>query len=230
MKAGLFICDHVAPQYQNQFGDYPSMFAKLFPDFDWVLYEVCNNQFPKNLNECDLYMATGSKHAVYDDFEWIKQLKHIIVELYQQQKPFVGVCFGHQLIGEALGGKVQKSSKGWCVGVHDFQITATKDWMKPASPKINLLMMCQDQIVELPPNATVLAKSALCPIAMLTVGNCMLGIQAHPEFSKAYNRQLMEDRIELMGEAVVHKGIESLDKVVHAEVIQAWVERFVLRD
>jgi len=227
MKAGLFICHHVQPKYQVMFGDFPAMFARLFPGFDWVLYDVCNNHFPENLEECDLYIATGSIHSVYDDLPWIARLKSIIVQLYKQQKYFIGICFGHQLIGEALGGKVRKSSNGWCVGVHKFEITTSQKWMKPPAQTINLLMMCQDQIVELPKDARVLAKSELCPVAILTVGENILGIQAHPEFSKAYNQVLMEDRIERIGEDVVGKGIKSLDKGVHQEIISDWIRSFL---
>ena len=122
MQVGLFICDHVKPQYRDQFGDYPDMFMRLFPGFDFKLYDVCSGQFPERLDECDLYMATGSSHSVYEDIDWIHQLKEVIREIYKQQKYFIGFCFGHQLMGEALGGKVEKSEKGWCVGVHEFKI------------------------------------------------------------------------------------------------------------
>lgn len=227
MKAGLFICDHVSLKYQAQFDDYPTMFADLFPDFEWVLYDVCNNHFPESLEECDLYIATGSKHSVYDDLPWVSKLKKVIVQLYQQQKYFIGVCFGHQLIGEALGGKVRKSSNGWCVGVHQFEIITHKNWMIPSAKTVNLLMMCQDQIVELPKDATVLAKSEWCPVAMLTVGETILGIQAHPEFSKAYNQVLMEDRVERMGQDVVSKGIESLKNEIQQDIIQRWILSYI---
>ena len=235
MKIGLFICDHVSPEYQTRFGDYNMMFANLFPELGacptepggWKLYDVCNNQFPENLNECDCYMATGSSHSAYDDLDWIVRLKKVIQDIYEQDKYFIGFCFGHQLMGEALGGKVEKSKKGWCVGVHEFKVYHEQSWMQPFKNQYNMLMMCQDQVVKLPENAIVLAGNEMCPVGMFQIGNKMLGIQGHPEFSKSYDQLLMEKRRHSMGEEVVQKGIKSLEKNLDTDLIQNWIYRFL---
>jgi len=227
MKAGLLVCDHINRQYEEEFGDYTAMFEALFPEFDFVFYDVCNGHFPENLEDCDLYMATGSRHSVYEDIPWIVRTKELIQQLYKEQKYFVGFCFGHQLLGEALGGKVQKSPKGWCVGVHKFDVLEQPKWMQPSQNSLNLLMMCQDQVLELPKNAKTLAGNEQCPIGIMQVGEKMLGIQAHPEFSKAYNQILMEARIQRMGQEVVEKGIASLTLPIHRTLIRQWVFEFI---
>ncbi|MFT5169340.1 MAG: GMP synthase-like glutamine amidotransferase [Saprospiraceae bacterium] len=227
MKAGLFVCDHVQLEYQPQFGDYPDMFARLFPEFEFILYDVYNGHFPESIEECDLYMTTGSSHSVYEDLHWINQLKQVIRDIHDQDKYFIGFCFGHQLIGEALGGKVKKSPNGWCIGVHEFEMVEQKEWMKPPQSQFNLLMMCQDQIIQLPENALVLAGNKKCPIGMIQMGQKILGIQAHPEYSKAYDQTLMENRINRMGQEVVKQGIESLENPVHQNLIHDWVINFI---
>ena len=227
MKAGLFVCDHVRQEDQAQFGDYPDMFADLFPEFEWVLYDAYNGQFPDNLDECDVYMATGSAHSVYEDIDWIHQLKKVIAELYEQQKIFVGFCFGHQLIGAALGGKVKKSPNGWCVGVHEFEIIKHESWMTPESDQVNLLMMCQDQIVDLPANTKVLGSAKICPNGIIQVGQTFLGIQGHPEYSAAYDQLLMENRVGRMGEEIVEAGIKSFEKPIHVEIVKEWMLQFI---
>ncbi len=227
MKAALFLCDHVKPEDQARFGDYSDMFAQLFPEFEWTVFDVCNGHFPEDLSEHDVYFASGSHRSVYEKEDWIIRLQATIRDIYQEKKYFIGFCFGHQLIGEALGGKVAKSPYGWCVGVHEFDIQQQEKWMQPFQKNISLLMMCQDQVIQLPENSRVLAGSAQCPVGIFQVGETMLGIQAHPEFSKAYDRLLMEERIGRMGEAVVEKGIASLDKGVDSEVIRGWVFGFV---
>ncbi len=227
MKVGLFVCDHVSEKAQPQFGDYPDMYQRLFPECEFVLYDAINGQFPEQLGECEIYMATGSGHSVYEDLPWILRLKTIIQELYVSQIPFVGFCFGHQLIGEALGGKVAKSPRGWCVGVHVFTVTETAPWMQATQTGFNLLMMCQDQILQLPEHSRVLAGNESCPVGMIQVGDYALGIQAHPEFSKAYDQMLMEGRVDRMGHETVQAGLASLEKPVHTELIHDWVMNFL---
>lgn len=227
MKAGLLVCDHVNVAYQAKFGDYTDMFVQLFPDFDWQFYDVTESEFPEDVDECEVYFATGSRHSVYEDIPWIEQLKTFVQQLYQHQKYFIGFCFGHQLLGAALGGQVAKSPQGWCVGVHHFSIKNTQNWMLPPSKAINLLMMCQDQILVLPPHTTLLAGSSSCPHAMIQVGATMLGIQAHPEFTKAYDHLLMETRVDRIGKEVVDAGIESLSLPLSTFLIQKWVLSFL---
>jgi len=227
MRAGLLVCDHVKDEYQKEFGDYPDMFAALLPELEWTLYDVVNGIFPKDLDECDVYMATGSKHSVYEPLAWIKELKELVRSIYRSQKYFIGFCFGHQLIGESLGGRVAKSPNGWCVGVHSFDIWHQKSWMSPAIKNLSLLMMCQDQIIDLPTDSKILGGNDMCPVGLIQVGDRVLGIQAHPEFTKAYDLMLMETRMNRMGDDVAAKGIESLSVDIHPEVIRSWILRFL---
>ena len=122
MKIGLLVCDEVSAEYQSNFGDYPEIFQALFPHYEFEFYAVYKNEFPISVLDCEIYMATGSSHSVYEDVDWIHQTKAFIREIYARNLFFIGFCFGHQLMAEALGGKVEKSSDGWCVGIHQFSI------------------------------------------------------------------------------------------------------------
>lgn len=233
MKIGLLECDHIREELRHIAGDYRQMFPALFlqvaPNWKFTFYDVCNGHFPEFVDECDVYICSGSKNSVYDDEQWINDLKDFVRTIYNSDKIFVGVCFGHQMLGEALGGKVQKSEAGWCIGVHSFELIKTEEWMYPAQSTFNLLMMCQDQVLQLPPDSTLLARTADCPNGMFRVGNKMLGIQAHPEFSKEYDQALMELRIERIGEEKVRSGIKSLELPTHELIIAEWIRKFVDR-
>ena len=231
MRIGLLECDHVREELLPIAGDYQQMFPALFasaaPDWEFEFFDVCNGDFPASVDACDAYICTGSKSSVYDDEPWIYQLKTFVKQLYKEDKTFIGVCFGHQMLGEALGGKVQKSDVGWCVGVHPFEMLAFENWMNPPLSDFNLLMMCQDQVLSLPPDSTLLAQTPDCPIAMFRVGKKMLGIQAHPEFPKNYNKALMELRVERIGERKVEFGIMSLELPTAEKSIAHWIVNFV---
>lgn len=226
-KIGLLLCDHVLDQYVHINGSYPEMFAKLLPDLELVNYFVCDNHFPESVDDCEGYISSGSKFSVYEDLDWINRLKSFVAEIDQTQKKFVGVCFGHQLLAESTGGKVEKSDKGWCVGVHSVDLYEKTDWMQTAPDPTNILMMCQDQVMQLPPDTRVLGGNEMCPNGIIQKGSHMLGIQGHPEFSKAYDRKLMEDRVARMGEETVRLGLESLEKEVHREVLAQWMTDFL---
>ena len=126
-----------------------------------------------------------------------------------------------------MGGKVEKSSGGWCVGIHQFSIFSIKYWMRPAKTKVNFLMMCQDQVVELPKNAKCLGGNEACPNAIVQVGKHLMSIQAHPEFSRAYNQTLMEARIDRIGAKTIKEGIASLSNTIDMELFRSWVKEFL---
>ncbi|TDE16785.1 glutamine amidotransferase-related protein [Dyadobacter psychrotolerans] len=231
MKIGLLECDHVREELLPIAGDYrqmfPALFAQVAPDWQFNFYDVFNGFFPESPDECDVYICTGSKNSVYDGEDWIFRLKDFVKLIYQSNKIFVGVCFGHQMLGEVLGGKVEKAPVGWCVGVHSFKLLQEESWMVPAQNDFNLLMMCQDQVVQLPVGAKLLARTADCPHAMFTIGKNMLGLQAHPEFPKNYDKALMQLRVDRIGESKVKSGIASLELPTHELLVADWIRKFV---
>lgn len=227
MKIGLLECDHVLPELRSIAGDYQDMFLEFLPGYDWAFFDVCNGQFPAPDDDCDAYLCTGSRFSVYDEVDWILELKAFVRQVSTSDKKFIGVCFGHQMMGEALGGKVKKAESGWNVGVHTFEILRPAPWMSPFQSSLNLMMMCQDQVVQLPPGSTVLARTAYCPVGMFQAGANMLGIQGHPEFPTAYEARLLELRRERIGSDKVDAALKSLDLPVDATPIAAWIGHFL---
>lgn len=223
MKIGLLACDHI----QKDFPDYPELFKDLLPNYSFEIFNVCNGVFPNSASDYEAWIITGSHLSVYDKIDWIIKLKDFVRDISLADKYCIGVCFGHQMLGEAMGGVVQKSEKGWCVGVHEFEILEREDWMRPYYHKVNLLMSCQDQIQFLPKNSKVLAQSPMCPVGIIRIGNKMLGIQGHPEFSAVYVKSLMLDRANRIGEQTVKTGIESLNIPMQSRVVAQWINNFL---
>ncbi len=228
MNIGLLQCDHVAERFQFIAGDYAEMFGVLFGQhFNLIPYDVCNGVWPVSVHDCDAYIGTGSRWSVYDDAAWIHELKTFVRRAYEIHKPFIGICFGHQMLAEALGGKVEKSNDGWGVGVREVEIIKPETWMQPAQTTLKLHYMHQDQVTRVPENSVVIARSAHCPVAAFRVGQTMLGIQAHPEFTNEYSAALLADRIERIGVARVEEARASFVHRTDESVIVQWISEFL---
>jgi GMP synthase-like glutamine amidotransferase len=231
MKIGLLQCDHVAERFQHIAGDYPEMFGALFqqyaPQHRLVPFDVCNGAWPASLDACDAYLCTGSRWSVYDEIEWIHTLKQFVQQLRDAGKPFVGICFGHQLLAEALGGQVAKAEAGWGVGVHAVEITRAEPWMQPPQASPRLHYMHQDQVLHLPDRAVVLGRSAHCPVAVMRLSSSMLGIQAHPEFTAAYSQALLHDRRARIGAERTEAALNSLQQPTDETLVTRWIARFL---
>ena len=115
MKIGILQTGKSHESLLNKFGDYPDLFKSFLSSEDFVFetYAVLEMVFPKSPDECDGWLITGSRHGVYEDHEWLDPLRKFIKILDKKKAPLVGICFGHQIIAEALGGVVEKFQGGW---------------------------------------------------------------------------------------------------------------------
>lgn len=233
MKIGLLECDHVAERFRHIAGDYREMFTALLspcaPEFSLQCFDVCNGEFPASVDACDAYLTTGARLSAYDDNDWIQMLKGFVRQVYNAKVPFVGICFGHQVLAEALGGKVEKAENGWGVGVHRVKIVRHEPWMDPEQRSCGLQFMHQDQVQRLPEDSIVLGRTEDCPVAMFRVGETMLGIQPHPEFSSAYSEALICDRVERVGETKARTALDSLSLTTDEAVVAKWIAEFLSR-
>jgi GMP synthase-like glutamine amidotransferase len=202
-------------------GDYDAMFAAWLPA-EWRVYDVARGERPARLDECDGYVTTGSRASVYDEEPWIHGFADLVREMHVAGVPFAGVCFGHQMMGHALGGRVAKSPNGWGIGVHTFAVARHEPWMQPPLEEMRVLMSCQDQVLGLPPGAEVLAGNAFCPVGVFRLGR-MLGVQGHPEFPVAYAEALMLHRAARIGEERVAAARATLTQTPHAAELAAWI-------
>lgn len=233
MKLGILKCDCVSDIFAAEHGQYPEMFATLLrpvdPTIEFTVFDVEHGELPTDIHAADAYLITGSRHGVNDGFPWITQLEVFVRSLYTAHKKIIGICFGHQLIAKALGGKVIKAPQGFGVGMSQNKMVQHKPWMNPYQQQVNLLVSHQDQVVELPPGAEVLSTSDFCPYYMMQIGTHLFTVQGHPEFTKAYSQALMRFRKDTLGEKEYERGIKSLDMPEDDALIAQWIVNF-LRD
>ena len=233
MKLGILNTDTVKPEFAAKHGEYPDMFAELFhlvdPDISLMTYEVVHGEYPSDIDEVDGYVITGSKLSVYDDIPWINDLKNFVRQLHSEEKKIIGICFGHQLVAEALGGKTGQAETGWCVGVHKNKFTdAAEDYGLTCS-EFKIPSNHKDQVLELPPGGKLLARTETCPISAMGLGDHILTFQGHPEFSEGYARALLDMRRKIFGEMRYREAINSFKNETNNSQVASWILDFISR-
>ena len=191
---------HLAEAYSS-FG---ALFIRLFEGVgtDWTMavFHTQLGQYPASFDDFDAVLLTGSRADSFSDAPWAVELRRHVTALLDQRKKMVGVCFGHQLIALCMGARVGRAPQGWGAGRMVY------DWHRPELPycddrnQIALLASHQDQVLELPAGARLVASSDFCPVAAFTVGEAVFCIQPHPEFKEEISAYLIDKRRELLGE------------------------------
>lgn len=231
LRIGLVQCGHVHPDLVPTLGDYPELFADLLAPHGIVLttFDVDHGQFPTDLTEFDGWVISGSANSAYEDLPWIHQTEDLLRELVVEQAPMVAVCFGHQLLAQALGGRVAKSPDGWGAGVHRYEfVDDLPIWMQPApTMPVRIIASHQDQVVELPEGARILARTDHCPIAAYELGPSVFAIQPHPEFTAAISQGLVERRRDRIGADASDAALASLSQPLDQELVAAWMAGFL---
>ncbi len=213
MKLGILKAGPVSPDLYSKFGDYSSSFEQLLGSdlFDIQGWDIFESSFPESINQCDGWLISGSKYGVYDNLEWIPILEDFIRSCFAASKPLIGVCFGHQAMAQALGGKVTKFEGGWCVGRTRYIYQGEQ---------IHLNSWHQDQIVVLPPGAKVLGQNDFCRYAFLSYGPKAFSLQPHPEFPHEYVKGLIEFRGKnVVPENLLNAAKQGLGQKVNSEMI-----------
>lgn len=231
MKLGILKTDTVRAEWVPSFGEYPDMFMALLgeldPGLEFTVYDVEQGEYPADIDEVDAYLITGSKSSVYDGKPWIATLEEFIRQLQQRQKKLVGICFGHQVVAEALGGKTEKSNKGWGVGLHTHRFNSLPAWHDQGDRDFDILVSHQDQVVRTADGAVVLAGSDFCEHAVCQIGDNILTFQGHPEFVPEYSREVMAFRREQIGEHGYQTGMASLERAPQRERMGRWILEFL---
>ena len=187
MKIGILQAGHSPEELIDAHGDYGDRFEQLLAGhgFTFRIWSVVDMEFPDGPGDADAWLITGSRHGAYDDLPFIEPLEQLIRDIQAAGQRMVGVCFGHQIIAQALGGKVIKHPAGWSVGLTVYQ---TEDG------PIALNAWHQDQVIERPEGARVLASSEFCENAILAYGDQFYTVQAHPEFGYDFVEGLARTR------------------------------------
>ncbi|KQP42617.1 glutamine amidotransferase [Methylobacterium sp. Leaf104] len=194
---------------------------------DLTVFSVNRGDWPADPDAFDATLVTGSPAGVYDPLPWIGTLIAYLRGL-DPEKPLVGICFGHQVMATAFGGRVEKSDKGWGIGLHVYRIAHTADWMD-ADPEVAAPAIHQDQVIEAPPASRTLAGNGFTPHGILAYSDRRaVSFQFHPEFERDYARALVAGhRPGELDEALRARALASLDAPSDGARVGGWIRRFL---
>lgn len=219
--------DHLQPRFE----DYPLMFRRMFESTNaGFSFDDANAQAPGALPDpasLEGIVITGSPAGVYEDHAWLDPLRDFICRAYDHGTPMLGVCFGHQIMADALGGDVRKSDKGWGLGRHTYRVASRPGFMADAPDALSVACSHQDQVLVPPPSATVILASDFTPNAGLFYGNGRaMSVQPHPEFEDDYASALVELRRGRAPEAVIETALTSMSTASDTQKLRNMIARF----
>lgn len=222
MKIGILQAGHFLLAEEGGNPDNDTLFHRLLGGhgFEFETWNVVDMEFPASPGAADGWLITGSKHGAYDDLPFIAPLEEFIRRSFAEDVPIVGICFGHQIIAQAMGGKVVQFAGGWRAGreIYDFN-----------GEEIALTAWHQDQVVELPEGAKVIGRSEYCENAAMVYGRKAFTIQAHPEYGRAELSGLIDIRGPYMPPAPVANAAANIDAPVANAAVADRIAAFFKR-
>ncbi|MBA2492648.1 MAG: glutamine amidotransferase [Gammaproteobacteria bacterium] len=205
------------PHLRARRGDFEHYFSKrLGIDLDKCL--IVNPEAGDMLPDARHFLGvviTGSDAMLTDNPDWSLRTQAWLERILPNEKiPVLGVCYGHQLLAQTLGGKIGWSENGEELGTISVTLTANgeRDPLLGAVGRQFVVQAAHSQaVLELPPGARLLARNAHEPIQSFAWGTNAWGVQFHPEFDADISRTYIEDD----REALEHEGRE-LDAMLRA--------------
>lgn len=231
IKLGILQVNHdKSVEVGDAFADDAHRFRDLFDcqeqRFRYRVYMTIGGELPQNVNEQDAYMITGSPLSVLDQHIFSDALMDFIRRCDDMQKPLLGACFGHQAIAQALGGKVERTSTGYNIGIEDTHFHASRPWMNPPQSKLAMFVFHEDQVTALPEHCDLLGSSDNCKIASFAKGHHLFTTQAHPEFTQPFMRCVLNYTESKLPTDVINKAYTTLKRQHEGDIFASWCTQF----
>lgn len=172
-------------------------------------------------------IVTGSSASVTERAPWMLAAEAQLRARVAGGTPVFGICFGHQLLGQALGGRVAQNPRGRQIGTVEAELTGRDALLDDARRPFRVNTSHRDVVVELPPGARVLGRTPRDPHAFVRFGERAFGVQSHPEFDAVTMRAYVEERREILaGEGFeVERVLSEIDDAEPgASILKKFVE------
>lgn len=199
------------------------------PHWQFSAWAARDGELPEDPLAADAWVLTGSVASVTQPQPWMERSAEALRQRHAARRTLVGLCFGHQLIAQALGGTVGRSAGGFRLGVAETALAAQEPWMDPPLSRLSLFAAHEDQVQQPPPGARVLGGNAFCPVSAYAIGQHVLCTQYHPELTRPFMRDLLATFGHKFGAPVVAQAAGEIEQPVDADTFMRWAAQFIER-
>jgi GMP synthase (glutamine-hydrolysing) len=171
-------------------------------------------------------IVTGSAAFLNEGAAWMRNGMEYLHSLIDAGTPVFGICFGHQMLGQALGGRIGRNPHGREIGTRTMTPLADHPLLPLEHGPLSVHTTHMDSVTELPPGARVLARTELEPHALVRFSEFAWGVQFHPEMDGEVMRcYIREQRSALRSEGLDPDQL--LKQVTETPASRALLQRFV---
>lgn len=207
--------------------EFRALLQPLRPEWKFDAVQVKDGEFPNSIHDFDGYVITGSPASANGSEAWVERLMVFIRELDAAAIPTIGICFGHQIIARALGGRIDKNSGGWGFGISPTNFNAHEKWMTPFQDTLNLYAAHSEQVVELPKNAVALGGSSFCPIGSYKIGTHIFTTEYHPEMTPEFVNDLSYAFESYIGAEIATRARAQFKSPADGKIFAQWMVQFL---
>ena len=225
------------PDLAKRRGDFDQWFARRFgwPVDSFQVIDAVGGQALPAPDTIDALIISGSAHTLTDYADWSVRATAWVELVLSHGTPTLGVCYGHQMIGEILGGQVGINPRGREVGVHLVDKRTDDPLFEGLPDRFPVIQTHRDAVLRVPDGANVIARSELCDIQALAIGDHVRTIQWHPEFDAEIIRYYIRARSSLidgeLGRGTSERILSHVREVDSgAIIVRNFMRHFLKRD